>query len=192
MHAEFRPEKPEREVMQETLGKFDAFCRDTINNIPAGTFKKFADEAGFDHETYRVTSGSKLQTIDDLYIFRKKFVEKENITLKDEQKKNIEQVLCPAYDPVERVMVEVAITKLRKELPNKLHDAFDRRFPKKLTAFTSLSDLRTFKQEWLMFLDENASQIDQKLAKKLDSVIVTNGDIRSLLMISGKKFDHAK
>jgi hypothetical protein len=43
-----------------------------------------------------------------------------------------------------------------------------------------------------MFLDENASQIDQKLAKKLDSVIVTNGDIKNLLTVSGKKFDQAK
>lgn len=43
-----------------------------------------------------------------------------------------------------------------------------------------------------MFLDENASEIDCKLAKKLDSVIVTNGDIKNLLTVFGKKFDQAK
>jgi hypothetical protein len=40
--------------MQETLKKFDGFCKDDINNIPAGTFKKFANEAGFDPETYNI------------------------------------------------------------------------------------------------------------------------------------------
>jgi len=89
-------------------------------------------------------------------------------------------------------MVEVAIAKLRKEIPNTLHEDFDERFALPLTAFSALGNLRVFKQQWLMFLDEHARQIDKKLAKKLDDVIVTNGDIRKILLASGKKFDSTK
>jgi hypothetical protein len=45
LHAEFAPEKPEREVMKNTLSSFDAFCKKDINNIPEGTFDKFAKAA---------------------------------------------------------------------------------------------------------------------------------------------------
>jgi hypothetical protein len=34
-----------------------------------------------------------------------------------------------------------------------------------------------FKDQWLMFLADHADQIDKSLAKKLDNIIVTNGDI---------------
>jgi len=54
LHAEFSPDKPEREVMQDTLKNFDRYCKDSINDIPSGTFKKFADVAGFDHESYNI------------------------------------------------------------------------------------------------------------------------------------------
>lgn len=192
LHNEFAPEKPEREVMQESLRSFDTFCKEKVNNIPEGTFKKFADQAGFDHETYHIPRWSKLQTVDDLYLFWKSFAENEGIEIKPNQHKNIEDILCPEYNPVERIMVEVAITKLRKELPTALQDDFDERFVLPLTAFSALGNLRNFKQAWLSFLDDHASQIDKNLAKKLDSVRVTNGDIKRLFMTSGKKFDATK
>ncbi|MEI8091440.1 MAG: hypothetical protein WCG98_04320 [bacterium] len=53
-----------------------------------------------------------MKTIEDINLLWNKYVEKENITLKDTQKKNIEDVLCPDYDPVERIMVQVAIEKI--------------------------------------------------------------------------------
>jgi hypothetical protein len=133
-----------------------------------------------------------LQTVDHLYSFWKSFAEKEHIVIKPNQHINIETILCPEYNPAERIMVQVAITKLRKELPNALHKDFDERFKLPLTAFSALGNLRTFKQQWLIFLDEHASKIDEKLAKKLDGVIVTNGDIRRLLAKSSNKFDSTK
>ena len=132
---------------------------------------------------------SNLQTLDDLYLFRKKFAEKENISLKDNQKKNIENLLCPAYDPVERVMVQIAIDKIRATLPAALRRDFDARFPGPITAFSILQDLGAFKNEWIVFLDTHQAQIDQTLAKKLDQIIVTNGDIKKYFLASGKKFD---
>jgi len=45
MHEDFKSEEPEKYVMQESLKKFKKFCDDKINNIPAGTFEKFAKEA---------------------------------------------------------------------------------------------------------------------------------------------------
>jgi hypothetical protein len=71
-------------------------------------------------------------------------------------------------------MVQVAITKLGKEMKGKLKEAFDEQFPLPLTAFSAIGDLRVFRTEWLNFLEAHASQIDQPLAKKLDEVIVTN------------------
>lgn len=44
LHKEFTPATPERQVMQETLKSFDEFCKDSLNDMPAGVFKKFADE----------------------------------------------------------------------------------------------------------------------------------------------------
>jgi hypothetical protein len=46
----------------------------------------------------------------------KKFVEKENIVLKDFQKENVEKILNPDFNPIERCMINVALKKLRKEL----------------------------------------------------------------------------
>jgi hypothetical protein len=35
LHTEFASETSEREVMQKTLQKFDGFCKNSINDIPA-------------------------------------------------------------------------------------------------------------------------------------------------------------
>jgi hypothetical protein len=116
-------------------------------------------------------------------------VEKEGISLKANQKKNIENLLCPDYDPVERVMVQIAIDKIKNTLPTALRNDFDQRFRGPITAFSLLQDLGTFKNEWIAFLDIHQAQIDQPLAKKLDQIIVTNGDIKKYFLASGKKFD---
>ena len=192
LHNEFVPEKPEREVMQTTLRTFDTFCKAKVNNLPDGIFKKFAAAAWFDDKTYNIPAGSKLQTVDDLYTFWKSFAENEGIEAQPNRNKNIEDILCPDYNPVERIMVEVAINKLKKALPSALYDDFDVRFKLPLTAFSALGNLRNFRQVRLSFLDAHASQIDKPLAKKLDEIIVTNWDIKKILIASGKKFDSTK
>ncbi|MEI6118900.1 MAG: hypothetical protein WCP92_06905 [bacterium] len=49
-----------------------------------------------------------------------------------------------------------------------------------------------FKDALGFFLTTHASEIDESLAKKIDSVIVTNGDIYKELSKSGRKFDDTK
>lgn len=181
LHQEFAPEKPEREVMQETLSSFKTFCHTPINAIPSGLFEKFSQELGFDATHCSIPSSSSLRTIDDIYALWKAFIEKEGIVLKDNQKKNIEILLCPQYNPTERIVVEVAIGKLAKELPRTLKLDFTKRFPAKLDAFSPFSNLRVFARERRLFLDDHAHEIDDALAKQLDSIIVTNGDIKTLL-----------
>jgi hypothetical protein len=63
--------------MQESLKKFDAYCKDSIHAMPAGIFKKFAEEIGFDENSYIIATPSKFKTIDDLYLLWKAFAEKE-------------------------------------------------------------------------------------------------------------------
>jgi hypothetical protein len=84
----------------------------------------------------------------------------------------------PDYNPTERVMVTIAITKIRKELKGDLKAAFDAQFQLPITIFSVYQDLINFKNEWVQFLDDHAADIDKPLAKKLDSIIVTNGDIQ--------------
>ncbi len=189
LHVEFSSEKPEREVMTDTLKKFAHFCKGSENDMPKDTFKKFAAEAGFDPNSCNIPKDSKLNTVDKLYELWLNFTVKENILLKQNQKKDIENLLCPDYAPVERVMVQVAITKIKKTLPHSLHADFDDRFKTPITAFSALGDLRVFSIEWGIFLDNHSDQIDKNLAKKLDEIIVTNGDIKSYLIDSGKKFN---
>lgn len=67
--------------MKNSLSSLKKFCDDANNKIPSGTFKNFADHAGFDAETLVISPDGKLKTIDDLYIIRKKYLEKEQIAL---------------------------------------------------------------------------------------------------------------
>lgn len=57
---------------------------------------------------------------------------------------------------------------------------------------SSYQDLLTFKQEWLQFTKDHESEIDEKLAKKLDDIMVTNGDIQKELFATGRNFDASK
>ena len=90
--------------------------------------------------------------------------------------------MTPNYNPTERVMVTVAITKIRRELKWSLRTAFDQQFPLPVDIFSSYQDLINFKTEWMQFLDDHASEIDKPLAKNLDDVIVTNADIYKELL----------
>ena len=131
-----------------------------------------------------IYSTGSIKTIDDLPVLWKKFLEKEGIKLGETSAEHAERILTPPYNPTERVMVTVALTKLRKELKGTLKTAFDAKFSLPVTIFHFYQDLNNFVQEWRDFLDDHASEIDKPLAKKLDSVIVTNGDIYNELLKS--------
>lgn len=136
-----------------------------------------------------LSADGKIQRVDDLYLLRKKFLDKEGIELSETADQQISAFLVPDFNPTERVMVEIALKKIRKLLPGSLKDYFDERFQFPITIFSPYQDLLSFKQDWLLFLDEHKGQIDETLAKKLDAVIVTNGDIREALESTGRKLD---
>lgn len=50
--------------------------------------------------------------------------------------------------------------------------------------FSPYQTLTAFKNEWIQFVSDHGSFIDESLAKKLDAIIVTNGDIRNQLLAS--------
>jgi len=126
----------------------------------------------------------KLKNIDNLYLVWKKFLEKEGITLGKTAAEHAERILTPNYNPTERIMVTVAITKIRKQLKGKLKAAFDTQFSLPIDIFSPYQDLINFRDERVQFLDDHAADIDEDLAKKLDKIIVTNGDIYHELLKS--------
>jgi len=117
--------------------------------------------------------------LDALYAVWKDFLKKEDIHLGETIAQHAEQILTPNYNPTERIMVTVAIAKMKKELKGTLKATFDAQFPLPIDIFSPYQDLLSFKNTLKDFLDDHASEIDESLAKKLDSVIVTNGDIQN-------------
>ncbi|MEI6774446.1 MAG: hypothetical protein WCL18_06780 [bacterium] len=63
-----------------------------------------------------LSSDGKIRTLDDLPLLWKKFLEKEGIKLGETSAQHAERILTPNYNPTERVMVTVALTKIRREL----------------------------------------------------------------------------
>ena len=130
----------------------------------------------------------KLKTLDDLLPLRNTFLQKEGTILPQDKKDAIDQLLSPQYAPIERVIVEIAITKICHELPGKLKADFDDRFPLPIDIFSSYQDVISFKGQWLLFLADHAEDIDKALAKKLDDIIVTNADIAAIFAQHNKKY----
>lgn len=192
LHNEFKSKDTEEHVIRQSLSSLQEFCKDGGDAIADDTFKKFADFAGFDDDNLAISHDGKIKNVDSLYSLWKDFLKKEHITLEDTSATEIEQILSPEYNPTERIMVTVALTKIRKELKGTLRADFDEQFPLPLDIFSPCADLLNFKMKRSRFLDDHAGDIDESLAKKLDSVIVTNGDIHKELLKSWRKFDDTK
>ncbi len=210
---EFAPEGVEIEVMTNSLEKLKEFCGTPENKIPTSVWEDFAKFAWFDQRSCEINPHGKLQTMDDLRICRRQYTETKEIAvpiettekkpwtpieykperLKDYHMDTIESILNPQYNPTERVMVGIAIDKIRKELPNRLRSSFDRIFPVKVTAHhKDFQDLKQFSSKRRDFLHDHAHEIDPSLTKKLDDIIVTNGDIYKELSRSWRKFDDTR
>lgn len=192
LHESFKAEDTEQHVMENCLSELKKFCDDATNAVPSTAFEDFSKIAWFDTRNFTISSTGVLKTIDDLSGLWQKFLEKEGIKLGDSSAEHAQRILTPQYNPTERVMVTVALTKLRKELKGDLRTAFDAKFSLPVHIFHSYQDLLNFRDEWRDFLDDHASEIDESLAKKLDSIIVTNGDIYNELLKSWRKFDDTK
>lgn len=123
-----------------------------------------------------------------MFPLREAFVQQEHLTLSVQHSDAIEQLLSPRYAPTERVIVQIVITKITKELSGKLQSDFVARFPLPIDIFSNYQDVLAFKQEWLLFLSDHAADIDKDLAKRLDDIIVTNADIAAVFAASNKKY----
>ena len=191
-HNEFSDTSTETQVMEESLSTLKNFCQNKQNNLPLDLFKYFADFAWFDHTSCTLSPDGKLRIVDSLPVVWKEFLHKKQISLNSTMLNMSERILTPEYNPTERAMIGVAIRKLRKELSWSLKAAFDQDFPLPIDVFSPYQNLLDFKNQWIFFLETHASQIDESLAKKLDSVIVTNGDIKKALLVSTRTFDDTK
>jgi len=83
----------------------------------------------------------RLDTIDDLYEVWKKFAEKEDIELKENQIVNVEKILCPDYNPTERIMIEILVGKIKKEIKPPLLEKFEEEFGNEIGIWSPIKDL---------------------------------------------------
>lgn len=183
-------------VIKSSLGKLKDFCDVPINKIPPHIFSDFATEAGFSTTPLNIDSTSNIRSVDDLWKRWKRFAETKHVTvdgqtlrLKDFHTDDISAILCPDYNPTERIVVQIAIEKIRKVLPAPLKADFDVMFPLPIDAHSMMISLDVFKTSWQVFLDTHEAQIDEPLRKKLDDTIVTNWDIKNAFIRSGHDFD---
>ncbi len=192
LHREFSDDVSERQVMEESLSKLKKFCETAGTTLPADIFANFARFAWFDSTHCRLDSDGKMIDIGSLISVWNEFLKREKITLSADALQNIETILFPTYTPTERIMITIALQKIRKELPWSLKDDLDMAFSMPITVFSSHLHLTDFKEHWLHFLTDHSDEIDENLAKKLDAVIVTNGDIKKALFAMWRDFDDTK
>lgn len=183
-------------VIKSSLGKLKDFCDAPINKIPPHIFSDFATEAGFSTTPLNIDSTSNIRSVDDLWKRWKRFAETKHVTvdgqtlrLKDFHTDDISNILCPDYNPTERIVVQIAVEKIRKVLPAPLKADFDVMFPLPIDAHSMMTSLDVFKTSRQTFLDTHEAQIDEPLKKKLDDTIVTNWDIKNAFIRSGHDFD---
>lgn len=190
LHREFSDENTEKQVMEQSLSDLKDFCETPAHGIDEHVFRDFARFAWFDYNHCVLDdSDGKLTDIGKLSSVWKEFLKKEKITLPADALTQTEAILLPEYNPIERIMITVVIDKIKKTLKWSLRDEFNLKFPTPITVFSSSLDLISFKDTWIDFLWEHESEIDEDLAKKLDAVIVTNGDIKKALFALWKDFD---
>ncbi len=191
---EFGESEPELKVIKSSISDLKKFCADSINKIPANIFADFATEAIFNPATLDVDSTSKIKTVDDLWKLWKQFaqtkmivVDGQNVRLADYHDASFSKILCPEYNPTERIVVQIAIQKLKKNLSAALKADFDLVFTSPIDAHSSMTSLMSFKTAWETFLSTHV--LDEALIKKLNNIVVTNGDIKNEFIKSGHSFE---
>lgn len=174
----FREGTAEKTIIHESVKDLQQFCNENNNNIPSGCFDDFAKYAGFEiRPDLKITNQSKIRTVGDIAKLRAEFLAKNNYPIADKQKDAIDKIIKPQYIPAERLLITSAIKKYKKELPESLQKDFEANFPVPMDAYSESNTLEAFEKKWRNFLRENRGKIDQKMAKTLDKVIVTEKDI---------------
>jgi hypothetical protein len=160
--------------------------------MPADIFRQFSEYADFEHDPLRLNSSGKIKKVSDLEKAWNMFVEDEKVTINPQKGKEVSQILSPEYIPTERLLVQATLKKLRKELPKNLKAAFDKQFSQTVTIYSSVQTLVQFKNVWIEFLSLHAGEIDEELAKNLDNIIVTNGDLYREVEEEGIKINRSQ
>jgi len=174
----FGEKEPEKTVITESLKSMKDYCNESGNKMPKDIFHDFAQEAWFDIDpNIRIPKTSKIKKITDIISIRKNYLEDKWIKLKDNQIEQTNKILKPDYIPAERLLITASIKKIKKNLPNWLQEDFDEEFQIPLNINSSIQNLLDFKKRWQIFLSSHTDQIDKKLDKDLDKIIITNWDI---------------
>lgn len=178
LHREFKETLDEKTTITKNLKDLKVFCENSDNKMPIWIFNNFANEIWLKTTpNIEITPDTKITKIWEISKLRKKFLEDNDIKLKDYQKDEIQNFLSPNYLPTERLLISATIKKIRKNLPEELHWDFDIEFPTPINIHSRFQNLKDLKQLRTIFLEWKKSIIDETLAKKLDKIIISNWDI---------------
>lgn len=168
----------EKQTIIDNFKQLQSYCSDTENKMPANIFDDFAKEINLKTTPrIEILPTTKISKIGNVFDAWKKFLEDNNIKLKDYQKDQTENILSSNFLPTERLLISASIKKIKKNLPATLIADFDTRFPLPIDIHSPFENLRNLKNERDLFVDAHRSEIDEELEKKLNSIIVTNADI---------------
>lgn len=193
LHEEFKESETEKTAITKTITNFQEYCKDNKKQLPANVFNDFMKEIGAETDPEIIISpDGKIKKMGDLIQLWNNFLEANNIKLKENQKKQCEDLLTPDYLPTERLLITTAVKKIKKYLPKELEKDFDEQFASPITIFSKIQNLKELKNQRQIFLETNKEKIDKNLAKKLDGIIVTNGDIYKELRSEGISINRTK
>lgn len=183
----------EKQTIIDSLKQLQEYCSDWENKMPANIFEDFAKEINLKTSPrLEILSTTKITKIGNLFTLWKKFLEDNNITLKEYQKDYAEKTMNPNLLPTERLLISASIKKIKKNLPASLLSDFTTRFPLPIDIHSPFENLRNFKNERDLFVDAHSTEIDEKLEKKLNNIIVTNADIYKEFEFEGEDINWTK
>ncbi|AHB41745.1 hypothetical protein P148_SR1C00001G0958 [candidate division SR1 bacterium RAAC1_SR1_1] len=193
LHKDFKETNNEKESIVESLKQFQQHCNNPENKMPANIFNDFANDINLKTTpNISIDKKTKISKIGNLFSVWTNYLENNGIKLKDHQKSEAEKILCPRYVPTERLLISATIKKIKKNLPDTLITDFEAAFPLPIDIHSSFENLKDLKQQRTLFLDGHKNVIDENLAKKLDKIIITNGDVYKELQYEGEKIERTK
>lgn len=192
LHEEFKETLDEKTTIIQELKKLQEYCDKGENKMPAHIFQNFANDIKLGTSPITITKATKISKIWNLFSVRTHYIEDNGITIQDHQKSQIEKILSPSYLPTERLLISATIKKIKKNLPNNLIPDFEANFQLPIDIHSPFENLKNLQQQRTIFLDSHKTEIDENLAKKLDKIIVTNGDIYQELQYEWENIERTK
>lgn len=192
LHEEFKETKDEKQVITQSLKELEEYCKKSENKMPAHIFQSFANDIKLGISPITITKNTKINKLGNLLSVRTHYLEDNGIVLKDHQKTQVEKILQPGYLPTERLLISATIKKIKRNLPDNLLSDFEADFPLPIDIHSPFENLKNLQQQRRIFLDSHKSQIDENLARKLDKIIITNGDIYQELQYEGETIERTK